>query len=66
MTKLENVRRVVADQLGQWADDLFAPGMKLTFIARHPTNVECEIVISDDDMAAVAAVAERSGKRPAR
>jgi hypothetical protein len=64
--KLKRARAIIANQLGEWADELFAPDMKLTFIARHPTNSERELVISDDDMKAVAEVAIRSSKREAR
>jgi bifunctional pyridoxal-dependent enzyme with beta-cystathionase and maltose regulon repressor activities len=40
-------------------EKLFKPEMRLTFIARHPTNPECHIVVTRDDMGELAKLCER-------
>lgn len=66
MTKLELTRDTIADALEDLRTDLFSPEMRLTLIARHPTNPECEIVVSSDDLVAVRATIDRSLKREPR
>jgi hypothetical protein len=47
--KLQAVREAVVLALDQVHRENFAPEMQLTFVARHPTNKDCYVVISDDD-----------------
>jgi hypothetical protein len=55
---LEAVRRTVAEALGR-LQPLFAEGMRLTFVARHPTNRDAIIVVTDDEEAEVEAALRR-------
>jgi hypothetical protein len=38
---------------------LFVPGMKLTFIARFPGNDEADVLVSDDQIPEIIALARR-------
>ena len=56
MTKLnlELLRGSIASHLARM-ESIFAPEMMLTFVARHPTNGECYVVVTNDtDLAEVA------------
>lgn len=49
----------IANVLAGLAEDVFKPGMKLTFIARLPGNDEADMVVTDDKLAEVAALVQR-------
>lgn len=53
MNQLEEVRRIIHRHLEEIEVE-FAEEMKLTFIARHPTNPECWIVLTNDDLKSLA------------
>lgn len=40
----------------EWLRPPFTEDMKFTFVARHPSNPECHIVVTDDDIEAVRRV----------
>ncbi len=64
MNEVENMRRTIVKTLAK-LQQLFNPGMKLTFIARNPGFPDQEVVITavDDDLEAIIAVLERSKAR---
>lgn len=45
--------------------DLFTPDMKLTFIARHPDKPEAFVVLTEDDLRAIAATLVRQADKEA-
>ncbi|WP_439624102.1 hypothetical protein [Gemmata sp.] len=50
---LAHVHLAAADALGELAK-LFKPGMRLTFVARHPDHAERHVIVSDDSTQGLA------------
>jgi hypothetical protein len=63
MADLRHVHETIAEALESLHADLFIPDMRLTLVARRPGNTECELVVTDDDLAEVIKVVRRSQKR---
>lgn len=61
--KLDAAMRIVSRHLDAIERECFKPGMKLTFIARDPTNPEADFLMSEDDLSEVAELLIRSSKR---
>lgn len=63
--KLIRAMQVVAGHLDSIEREVFkrGSGMRLTFIARDPTNPESDMLVSEDDLDQIAALIERSKKR---
>lgn len=62
--KLENAMRIIGEHMAEM-ENVFKPGMKLTFIARDPNNPEADFLMtSDEDLPAVIDVLKRSESRP--
>lgn len=61
--KLDRAMRIVSRHLDNIEREVFKPGMKLTFIARDPTNPEADFLLSEDDLSEVAELLIRSSKR---
>lgn len=61
--KLDAAMRIVSRHLDAIERDVFKPGMKLTFIARDPTNPEADFLMSEDDLSEVAELLIRRSKR---
>ncbi len=59
--RLDNVHIEVADALAELSR-LFTPGMRLTFIARHPDHDERHVIVTDDDVKALAEMLKRKVK----
>jgi hypothetical protein len=57
--------RIVSEHLDAIRREVFKPdaGMKLTFIARDPSNSEADFLISEDDLSEVAELLIRSAAR---
>ena len=63
----ELLRQRIADVLAARLGPLFTPDMRLTFLARHPTNPECCVVVSSDaDLPAAAETLLRLAGREAK
>lgn len=62
MSKATALHAEVARHLDE-ISQLMNPGMRLSFIARDPSNPEADVFISEDSVAGVAAVLERSKAR---
>lgn len=63
MTDLQNVHQEIALALADLAK-LFKPGMKLTFIARHPEHGERHVIVTDDDLPVIAELLLRADDKP--
>jgi hypothetical protein len=64
--KLEVLRLTIADKLAE-IEELFKPGVYLTFIARRPECPEQDCVVtSDNDWEEVQKVIERTKKRESK
>lgn len=63
--KLQSAMRIVSRHLDQIKREVFKPGagMKLTFIARDPSNPEADFLVSEDDLSEVAELLIRSSQR---
>lgn len=63
--KMEGAMRIVSRHLDAIQREVFKPdaGMKLTFIARDPSNPEADFLMSEDDLSEVAEVLIRSSRR---
>jgi hypothetical protein len=61
--KMQLAMQIVSRHLDAIERDVFKPGMRLTFIARDPTNPEADFLMSGDDLDEVAEVLIRSSKR---
>lgn len=63
--KMDAAMHIVSRHLDAIQREVFKPdaGMKLTFIARDPTNPEADFLLSEDDLAEVAELLVRSSKR---
>jgi hypothetical protein len=57
--------RIVSGHLDAIQREVFkaGAGMKLTFIARDPSNPEADFLMSEDDLSEVAEVLMRSARR---
>ncbi len=62
MDKLASAHLTIADALGDLAK-LFQPGMRLTFIARHPDHAERHVIVTDDDMKGLAELLAREAAK---
>lgn len=60
--KVDYARLRVTDLLLK-AEKFFTPDMKLTFIARHPTEVERYMIITADDLAGLIDVINHEQSR---
>jgi hypothetical protein len=58
--RLEILRRKVTEVLDELHQQCFTPDMLLTFVARHPSNPECYVMVTADDLAKVAELLEQS------
>lgn len=56
--KVKLMSYAVSDSLDRLSR-LFVPGVKLTFIARYPGNVDCDVFISEDTMPEVIELIQR-------
>lgn len=63
--KLQRAMQIVAQHLDDIEEEVFknGAGMKLTFIARDPSNPESDMLVSEDDLDGIAALIERSKNR---
>jgi hypothetical protein len=61
--KLERAMLTVFGYMYRIEREVFKPGMKMTFIARDPTNPEADFLLSEDDLSEVAELLIRSSKR---
>lgn len=63
--KLETAMNIVSQHLDAIEREVFKKdaGMKLTFIARDPTNPEADFLVSEDDLSEVAELLIRSSSR---
>ncbi len=63
--KMESAMRIVSRHLEEIEREVFKPdaGMKLTFIARDPSNPEADFLMSEDDLSEVAELLIRSSQR---
>lgn len=61
--KLQRAMQIVSGHLDRINREVFKPGMRLTFIARDPTNPEADFLLSDDELSEVAELLIRSSKR---
>ncbi len=63
--KMEGAMRIVSKHLDAIQREVFKPGagMKLTFIARDPSNPEADFLMSEDDLDEVAELLIRSSQR---
>lgn len=63
--KMEGAMRIVSRHLDAIQREVFKAdaGMKLTFIARDPSNPEADFLMSEDDLAEVAELLIRSSQR---
>lgn len=63
--KMQRAMQIVGAHLDAIQREVFKAdaGMKLTFIARDPSNPEADFLMSEDDLAEVAEVLIRSSKR---
>ena len=63
--KMESAMRIVSKHLDAIQREVFKAdaGMKLTFIARDPSNPEGDFLMSEDDLSEVAEVLIRSSRR---
>lgn len=61
--KLDAAMRIVSEHMDEIARKVFRPGMRLTFIARDPTNPEADFFLSEDDLPEVAELLIRSSSR---
>lgn len=63
--KMQRAMQIVSEHLDAIQREVFkaGAGMKLTFIARDPTNPEADFLLSEDDLAEVAEVLIRSSQR---
>jgi hypothetical protein len=62
---MEGAMRIVSKHLDAIQREVFKPdaGMKLTFIARDPSNPEADFLLSEDDLSEVAELLIRSSQR---
>lgn len=65
----DDLNRRLNAQLGAILDrhvaPIFKPGTRLAIIARTPGNDEADVLVTDDDIASLAALLERSKAREA-
>lgn len=63
--KMQRAVQIVSQHLDAIQREVFAPGagMRLTFIARDPTNPEADFLLSEDDLHEVAELLIRSSRR---
>ena len=63
--KMQGAMRIVSQHLDAIQREVFKPdaGMKLTFIARDPSNPEADFLLSEDDLSEVAELLIRSSQR---
>lgn len=63
--KLEAAMKIVSQHLDAIEREVFKEdaGMRLTFIARDPTNPEADFLVSEDDLSEVAELLIRSSSR---
>jgi hypothetical protein len=63
--KLKNAMQIVGRHMDAIEREVFkkGAGMKLTFIARDPTNPEADFLVSEDDLSEVAELLIRSAAR---
>lgn len=58
-----DLRESIANALDQIREDCFKPDMHLTLIARLPSNPECELVVTEDQIDDLIATLERCKAR---
>lgn len=61
--KMQKAMEIVSRHLDAIEREVFVPGMKLTFIARDPSNPEADFLMTEDDLVEVAELLVRSSKR---
>lgn len=49
LEEYERIRVAIGTHLARISVEVFRPEMKLTLVARHPTNPECHVTVTDDD-----------------
>jgi hypothetical protein len=54
MDKIQRAHAVVSEKLIEIRDECFIPEMKLTLIARHPDLPDGYMVVTDDELGAIA------------
>lgn len=57
------IKDSLAAVLIEHVEPLFRPGMKLTLLARDPSNPEADVMVTSDTMDGIAALVERSKAR---
>ena len=66
MKKLDCMRSEISYYLDEIKRRLFVSGSKVTILVRPPGGVECEVLLTDDDLDEVLRAIERSKAREAR
>lgn len=63
--RMQGAMRIVSKHLDAIQREVFKPGsgMKLTFIARDPSDPEADFLMSEDDLSEVAELLIRSSAR---
>lgn len=59
----ERLTQQLGNVLQRHVEPIFKPGVKLTIIARTPGNEEADVLVTSDDLEAVAALVDRSRAR---